>query len=147
MNGHIYRVPIQGHTRELPHPHVVLIELEKECWVIPAFGDDGPEVAGVLAAHERMGIPATDAAVHMDNARFVTYSRGHSGIKAFWLIARAKKLTKAFLANYEKIGVMSDEGLLLLAEAVLRLARSKPDLFSPSLLKKLRKLTSSLRQR
>jgi hypothetical protein len=144
MDGQIYRVPIQGQTQNLPHPHVVLIELEKECWLIPAFGADGPEVQSLLKALQVMGVPAGDVAVEMDNAVYVTYRHGFTGIKAYWVVARAVKITKAQLRTYENLGKMNDEGLLALARAVERLAKSRPDIISVSLQKKIRKLIESL---
>ena len=144
MNGNIYRIPIQGYAQNLPHPHVVLIELDKECWIIPAFGADGPEIERLLNAHEVMGFNRADVAVHMDNGKHVSYHGNFTGIVAYWAVARALKVTKAHLATCEHLGQMKDDGLLLIAQAVARLAKSKPDFISPALQKKVRKLIESL---
>ena len=144
MNGQVYRVSIRGQARNLPHPHVVLIELDKECWLIPAFGDDGPEIQALIRAYQIMGFDAADAAVHLDNGIHVTYEPGYSGIKAYWAVARAVRVMKSYLNNCQYIGQMNDTGMLKIAEATARLAKSKPDFISPSLQKKVRKLIVSL---
>jgi hypothetical protein len=147
MNGQVYRLPIRGHTQSLPHPHVVLIELEKECWLIPAFGDDGPEIQGLIAACVKMGYNAADVAVHMDNGAHVKYLSGFPGIKAYWAVARALKATKTYLRTCDLLGQMDDEGVLLLARAADKLSQARPDFISPSLQKKIRKLIETLSAR
>ena len=41
MAGAIYDIPIQGYTQNLPHPHAVVLELDEECWIVPAFTAGG----------------------------------------------------------------------------------------------------------
>jgi hypothetical protein len=91
-----------------------------------------------------MGFDTASVAVHMDNVQHVTYKAGYKGIRAYWVVARAFKITKKLLTSYEFLGQMDDVGLVLLAQAVQRLAESKPDFISPSLKKKVGKLIESL---
>ena len=147
MDGLIFRVPIQGHTQKLPHPHVVLIELDKECWLVPAFGDAGPEVEMLLRGLERLGFNRQDVAVHLDNSEHVRFQSGFTGKTAYWVVARALKVTKAHLTVHPQIGQMDDAGLLAIAEAMDRLAKAYPAFASPSLQKKVKKLIKTLRGR
>ena len=146
MTGGIYSIPIQGDSRCAPHFHVVVIELQNECWVVPAFGADGLEVDLRIRDFERMGYPRDLAAVQLDNAEHVAFFTGHSGLLAYWFIARSRKLSKRELANYPQIGEMDSAGLLRIMEAFLQLADAKPDWQSPHLTKKVRKIVASMKE-
>ena len=140
MGGQVYRIAIQGHTQNRPHPHVVLIELDKECWIVPAFGADGKEIQGLQRTWQKMGYPDDSAAVLLDNSQHVNYTSSHTGIRAYWVIMRAVRVTKAYLKTQQVIGTMNDAGILLLAEGFVRLTKTNPDRFSKPLQKKVRKL-------
>ena len=140
MTGTVYLIPIQGHTKNLPHPQVVVIELDKECVLVPAFGADGQEVNDLAAALSRLHGPQTDIFVELDNMKHVSFRPGFTGKRAKWIVARALKMTKKDVSLQRVIGTMDPEGLAKITAGLLSYARQQPALFSPHLVKKLRKL-------
>ena len=142
MTGEIYDIPIQGYRKNLPHPHVVVIELDQECWVVPAFGTGGSEVELRVVDFELAGFPANRIFVEIDNAAHVTWNDRRPSKSAKWLVARAKKLSKRQIHRHRLAGKMDKRGLLLIARQLLALADAT-DIYSGSLKKKLRRLVDS----
>jgi hypothetical protein len=145
MTGGVYAIPIQGRDNNYPHPHVIILEITgtKECLLIPAFSSEGVELELYLTAAETLGYRRDEISVEMDNAQFVTFIGGMTGKKACWLLERHRRISVRELLTAKKIGDMNPAGLSLIAKGILQLAQAKSELFSPALLKKIRKLVVS----
>ena len=144
MTGNVYLIPIQGHTQNRPHPQVVVLELDRECLLVPAFDADGKEVTDFTEALARLLGPQADIFVELDNAKHVRFRSGFTGKRAKWVVARAWKMPKREVARQRQIGTMDAEGLARIIKGLLSYARQQPALFSPHLVKRLRKLAQKM---
>jgi hypothetical protein len=146
MTGNVYSLPISDGGENKPHPHVVALELQSEVILVPAFSEGGPYVeAKVDAAARLLTIQRNAVGVRLDNAKCVTFTDGRAGHQAVWLLVRRSKVDKRTLAGCSQIGQMSNEGVLAIVDGLIELAAVTPGDFSPSLLKKLRRLSRDLR--
>ena len=143
MTGEIFDIPIQGYHHNDPHPHVVVVELDKECWVVPAFGSEGVEIDMWLDDFCLAGYPRGLCYVEMDNSEHVHWADGRSGKQAKWVIARARKLAKGQFRHRQPSGHMGVAGLSQIVENWIELAECV-DHYSPHLKKRLRQLSQDL---
>ena len=142
MVGGVYKIPIQGRHNNYPHPHVVILEITgaKECVIVPAFSSEGTELAMYVQALVSMGYSADLVCVELDNAKHVTFTGAMTGKPASWLPERYRRIAMRELNAAEKIGTMDSAGLSKIAEGLVKLAAAKPELFSPALVKRIRRL-------
>ena len=142
MTGEIYRIAIRGDHDSKPHPHVVILEFEgsRECLIVPAFDSEGFEVNAYIDAYKKMGYREDQLFVEIDNTEHVNFTSGHSGKKAYWLVARHYRLSVRAVTKNQKLGTLSNEGVSLIARGLLALSETKPEDFSSTLIKKLRQL-------
>jgi hypothetical protein len=146
--GDVHSISIQGRHEELPHPHVVVIALPDNCLVIPAFDSTGPELNDALRELERVyGLFRHEACVEMDNRKRVTFIPGVTGKESTWFIARFRLLSPAEVARHRKIGTMDDQGILDIAEGLLRFARAQPARMPRKYVKRVEKLAAEVRGR
>lgn len=144
MTGEIYSIAIQGYHNSLPHPHVVVIEFDRECWVIPAFDADGAEIALRIADFQKAGYAPEHIYIELDNSRHVTWTSGKTGKVAKWVVARAIPMSKTELRRHKKEGQMDAKGLRRIATAMLQLADAHPSMYSANMRKRLRRLLNEL---
>ncbi len=145
MTGGVYDIPIQGYHNNKTHPHVVIIELDKDCWCIPAFGSEGVELAMTLDGFELAGYPRENCYVELNNEHAVQWADGRPGKLAKWLLARARKLTKGMFKHHVPCGQMSEQALCDLLNGWLTLdEKTGGDICSPHLRKKLKKKLTEL---
>ena len=141
MLAGVYSLQIQGRFRDDPHPHVVVVELAKECYAVPAFSVDGVEVQDLIRDRKNLEVMRDDQIyVQLDNAIHVSWERpGYTGKLAYWLVSQPKRLSKTDFGTHNRLGQMKPEGFQAIVQGVLNYADAKPDLFSKPVLKKLRK--------
>lgn len=142
MQGTVYSIRIQGHAANEPHPHVVLLEFDQECLVVPCFTAGGHDVEERLVLLEKMGFARDVVSVELDNARHVNWVRGRSGHRGCWCIWRFETISKRILSTSQELGQMDDEGMLGLFQCLLRYAEARPELFSRKRVKRLRDVAS-----
>ena len=145
MTGEVYDIPIQGQTQNLPHPQVVVLELDKECWLVPAFTSGGHELEKRTADFVAAGYPAGHISVELDNAEHVVWIDSRPSHRACWVVARVRKLPKHYIRRFKKSGRMSAEGVRKIGEAILVLAEVRGELFSAHFVKRLRTLVAGLK--
>jgi len=94
-----------------------------------------------------MHYPPEGFCVELDNSKHVTFTKGRTAKRAKSMVAWWHKLSKKQIRDYQHIGHMDTAGLLEIAKGVLTYGTCrKPELFSVSLTKKLRKVVESLRE-
>ena len=145
MTGNVYRIDYNGRCSTLPHSHVVVIELQDDCWIVPAFGTDGFAVELDISAIAK-SYPREFAFVELDNSKHIKFYDNTTGLQAKWVVARARKLSKRRLNQEELIGRMDNESVCLLIEAALGAADAGNETFSPHLVRKLRRCLDQLRE-
>ena len=147
MQGGVYSINIQGHTDNEPHPHVVLLEFDKECLVVPCFTAGGHDLEERLLLLDEMGFPRQVVSVELDNAKHVQWVRGRGGHVGCWCIWRFLTLSKRVINAAPRIGHMDNAGVLALFECMLRYAEARPELFAKKRIKRLREMTALYQSR
>src|SRR5579863_4811137 len=147
MQGAVYSIGIQGHADNQPHPHVVLLEFDKECFVVPCFTAGGHDVEERLVLLEKMGFARDVVSVELDNAKHVKWTSGRSGHLGCWCIWRFETLSKRVINASRRIGQMDDEGMLALVECVVRYAEARPEFFARKRIKRLREMVKVYQHR
>jgi hypothetical protein len=147
MQGAVYSIRIQGHAANEPHPHVVLLEFDQECLVIPCFTAGGHDLEERLVVLEEMSFARDVVSVELDNASHVKWTTGRSGHRGCWCIWRFQILSKRILSTSPKLGQMDDRGMLALFQCLLRYAEARPELFAKKRIKRIRELAASYADR
>ncbi len=138
MQGWVYSISIEGHTESLPHPHVVVLEFDSDCLVVPAFSKGGKDLEERLILLEKLG-------VELDNAQRIRWVSGMAGKMACWCVWRNYPLSKRTVNAAAKLGQMDDIGLLAIMECLLRYAEARPEQFAKKRVKRLREIAKRLR--
>ena len=138
MRGRIYRVPIT-HRSIGPHPHVVVLVVGKQCYVVPGFSPGGHKVEEAIAARVAIGTPPDKVFVRLDNAAHVTPHTRFTWHDCYWVIADGYLASKDDLAALTPDGTMDLAGMDLIVRGLLLLADEKPELFSPREVASLRR--------
>lgn len=128
----------------MPHPHVVLIELAHECLLVPAFGEGGAEIEGLIRVCQKVGYLRKTVTVLLDNTAHVAFRPPFTGVRAHWAVVRAFKMSKADIATEQYIGQMDDAGLLLIAKGYEEYAQAHPTRVSANMKKKVKQLITAL---
>ena len=138
MMGSIYRVPIT-HRSIGPHPHVVVLVVGKQCYVVPGFSPGGHKVEEAIAARIAIGTPPDKVFVRLDNAAHVAPHTRFTWHDCYWMIADGYLASKDDLTASVPDGTMGAAGLDLIVRGLLLLAEEKPELFSPREVASLRR--------
>lgn len=147
MLGGIYRIEIQGHRDCNPHPHVVLLEFDFECLVVPAFGSGGTDLEQRIVLLEKLGIPRHSACIELDNSKHVTWESGFTGKLAHWCVWRHTPLSKKILLPNRRIGQMDDAGMLAIYECMIRYISVRPEEFAKKRIKRVCAVAEDFRRR
>jgi len=145
MQGGVYSIQIQGHVDNLPHPHVVVLEFDNECLMIPAFSKGGRDVEERIALLTALGFSREVVCVELDNAKHVTWASGRSGKLACWCVWRNYPVPKRIINSATCLGRMDVWGLLAIVDCLLRYAAARPEQFAKKRVKKLKELAERLR--
>jgi hypothetical protein len=144
MQGRVYSVRIQGHADNEPHPHVVVLEFEGECLMVPAFSAGGSDVEKRLALLEEMGLPRDVTSVELDNAKHITWVRGRTGKRACWCAWRNAPIPNTLLGPANYVGMMDQVGVRAIVECLLRYATARPEQFSRNRVKRLKSALAAM---
>ena len=141
MQGSIYQIAEARYGNQ-PHLYVVVLEFtgNKDCIVVPAFSAEGHMVNEAIRARLDQGYRLDQIAVTLDNARHVTFQSTHTGKPAHWLVADFDRLQIADVRSNTLLGKMDEDGLKLVAAALLGYAEPEGRL-SAAAVRKLRQLT------
>ena len=145
MIGGIYQIPIEGKPEGDPHPRVVVLEIDGDCLVVPAYSPGRETVEALIAELVAYGKPRDAIVVEMDMQKHVKLKSGMAlNDTSLWLVWEYARYDVRVIEEGRRIGDMDDAGVLLLARSLLALERTNPDTFSSKLKKKLQKLEKQL---
>lgn len=147
MIGGVYRISILGDTDDLPHPHVVVLEMQDDCLLIPAFSPGGPELERRLELLKSQGLERNVVSVEMDNALHVNWIGGFQGKRSCWFVFRFALISKRIINSARKLGQMDDSGVLKLLLGLLRLSDARPELFAKKRVKRIKEMVKLYQQR
>lgn len=134
MLGKVYSLKIQGVTRNDPHPHVVIVEHENDCLLMPCFTVGGDEVENAILDQEsRHGLRDPALKVQLDNKTCVTWNGafGRTGNDSYWLPWRLRRIAKGDLPTTSP-GEMCDECLEDILDGASAYVKHAPKQFSAS---------------
>ncbi len=139
MQGGVYRIRIQGHTDNEYHPHVVILDCEHECVMVPGFSSGGYDLEQRLKILEGMQLPRDVVAVELDNAKHVQWKSGWTGNRCQWFVWRCQPpISKKVINASDLIGKMDADGIRQILLCMWRLGQQRFGFFSKNRLRRIK---------